>query len=166
MSSGSTVITIAANSGTLCVGGPAFSVTLSGDQTISNNTQTKIQLNTEVIDTNNCYDPTTNYRFTPTVAGYYAINAKILFAGTASRNYYLATQLFKNGSNLSYASGILSLVMGSGADASVGSSSIIYMNGTTDYLELYAYHYDYTATTTVAAKASSTNFNGCWIRGT
>ena len=144
--------------------GPAFSVTLSASQTITNNTYTKIQLNTEVIDTNNCYDPTTNYRFTPTVAGYYAINAKILFGGTYTRDYYFSTNLYKNGSALSYAAGFFSGIMGSGSDVSVSSSSIIYMNGTTDYLEMYAYHYDYTSTSTVLAKASGTNFNGTLVR--
>ena len=56
-------------------GGPTFSAYLSSGQTISNATHTKIQYNTEEWDTNNNYDNATNYRFTPTVAGYYQINA-------------------------------------------------------------------------------------------
>ena len=46
---------------------PAFEASLSADQTISNNSQTKVQFNTEDLDTNGCYDNSTNYRFTPTV---------------------------------------------------------------------------------------------------
>ena len=51
--------------------GPAFSVYLSSTQTISNATTTKIQFNAKEFDTNSNFDATTNYRFTPSVAGYY-----------------------------------------------------------------------------------------------
>ena len=50
---------------------PAFQATMSADQTLSDNTLTKIQFNQETFDTDGCYDPTTNYRFTPTTAGKY-----------------------------------------------------------------------------------------------
>ena len=55
---------------------PAFSVYLSSNQTgVTNSTSTKIQFNTKVFDTNSNFDSSTNYRFTPTVAGYYQLNA-------------------------------------------------------------------------------------------
>ena len=50
---------------------PAFEAFLSSNQTVTDNTTTKIQFNSEVFDTDNCYDNSTNYRFTPTVAGKY-----------------------------------------------------------------------------------------------
>ena len=43
---------------------PAFYATRSGAQSISNNTYTKLQVNTEVVDTNSAYDNSSNYRFT------------------------------------------------------------------------------------------------------
>jgi hypothetical protein len=46
---------------------PAFEARLSADQTISDDTLTKITLDTEIFDTNSDYDNSTNYRFTPTL---------------------------------------------------------------------------------------------------
>jgi len=43
---------------------PAFKVYLSSNQSVTNSTDTKINLNTEVFDTDNAFDNTTNYRFT------------------------------------------------------------------------------------------------------
>src|SRR6056300_1792706 len=48
---------------------PAFQATMSGNQNISTGTATKVQFDTEDFDTNSKYDHSTNYRFTPTVAG-------------------------------------------------------------------------------------------------
>jgi len=55
---------------------------------ITTNTWTKVPFNTEVYDTANCFD-TTNYRFTPSVAGYYQINATAyLYANSGSMSQY------------------------------------------------------------------------------
>ena len=143
--------------------GPAFSAYLSGNQTISNNTNTKLALNTERFDTNSCYD-TTNYRFTPNVAGYYQVNANVDFAGTAGRQYYFFTQPFKNGSGVANSAGLLSQAMGTGGDSCAGFSTLVYMNGTTDYLELYVYQYDYTASGTVQTTAGYTSFSATLVR--
>ena len=43
---------------------PAFFATLSADTTISDDTVTKVAANTEVFDTDSCYDNSSNYRFT------------------------------------------------------------------------------------------------------
>jgi hypothetical protein len=43
---------------------PAFEAYLGSDQTISDNTATKVQCGTKVYDTDSAYDNTTNYRFT------------------------------------------------------------------------------------------------------
>ena len=50
---------------------PAFEAYRSSNQTPSNDTLTKVQFNTEVYDTDNAYDNSTNFRFTPQVAGKY-----------------------------------------------------------------------------------------------
>jgi len=50
---------------------PAFHAKLSSTQTPSNDTEQKINVNTEDFDIDNCYDNSTNYRFTPTTAGKY-----------------------------------------------------------------------------------------------
>ena len=64
-------------------GGPAFKAYQSSAQTLANTTFTKISFDTEVFDTASCYDNSTNYRFTPNVAGYYYIKGMVRFAGTS-----------------------------------------------------------------------------------
>ena len=48
---------------------PAFEAYKTSNQTLTDNTLTKVQIETESFDTDNCYDNSTNYRFTPTVSG-------------------------------------------------------------------------------------------------
>ena len=60
---------------------PAFSAYLSADQTITDNTFTKIQFNTEVIDSDNTYDNSSNYRFTPGVVGKFIISTQVRVIG-------------------------------------------------------------------------------------
>ncbi len=50
---------------------PAFQAYLGAKQTVSSGTTTKINLNTEVFDSDSMYDASTNYRFLPTTAGKY-----------------------------------------------------------------------------------------------
>jgi hypothetical protein len=118
--------------------GPAFSAYhASSVQVINTTTFTKVQFNAETFDTANCFDPTTNYRFTPNVAGYYQINVT-LTSNYATLKRFLY-QIYKNGSN--FAGGV-DLDKGSAEASSfntVSSGALIYMNGTTDYLEVYVY---------------------------
>jgi len=78
---------------------PAFRARLSSNQSIPNNTQTKIQLDTEDWDTNNAFDSTTNYRFTvPTnQAGKYIFTAS-LTAENVDDGEFFSFNLYLNGS--------------------------------------------------------------------
>jgi hypothetical protein len=111
--------------------GPAFYVYRTANQSISASTNTKIQFNTEEFDTANCFDSTTNYRFTPNVAGYYQINGCGGFISSASNIFYL--QLWKNGST--YARGS-QIPFNSNGTLSI-FSNLVYLNGSTDYVEMY-----------------------------
>ena len=113
--------------------GPAFSAYRSGNQAISSGVYTKIQFNVEEFDTNNCYDSTTNYRFTPTVAGYYQINSS-LNNGPSSSPTAASIGIFKNGSAFKYGTYITA-----GTGMSVNVSNVVYLNGSTDYVEIYGY---------------------------
>ena len=62
---------------------PAFEAHLSADQSVSDAVLTKAEVDIEVFDTDNCYDNTTNYRFTPNVAGKYFVYAKVCLSGSA-----------------------------------------------------------------------------------
>ena len=153
-------VTFPAVTGTAMVSGnmPAFAAYQGTTQTLTSGVYTKIALNTERFDTNNNFDSTTNYRFTPTVAGYYQINYEI-YAGTTSTITQLVGALYKNGSVYEY--GIINTINNSQAYT---SSSLVYMNGTTDYLELYI-NVAGAGTLTATEAGGATNFmSGVLVR--
>ena len=125
VASGSAVLTTATAG--VPINGPAFSAYRGGTQAYSSNTYTKVQINTESFDTNSCYDSTTNYRFTPTVAGYYICTGQI----QTSAGTYVETDIYKNGVSHGY-------TQVSGAWG-IPVTQLIYFNGSTDYIELYAF---------------------------
>jgi hypothetical protein len=141
--------------------GPAFSAYINASsQNPTSATWTKITLTGKEFDTNSNFDNTTNYRFTPTVAGYYQINAEIYFNGAAVLTDVRAS-IYKNGSVNKQ--GTLSFGTGSWNNAFITLSNIIYMNGSTDYLELYGYNVSVTSPQFVGL-AGYTNFSGALIR--
>lgn len=112
---------------------PAFSAYQSVAQTgFSSAIFYKITFDVEEFDTNNNF---ASSRFTPTVAGYYQVSGGFSInvlnsAPTALVGFYKNGSFFKGGGN---GKGSPSNFVGAGA------SALIYMNGTTDYLELYGY---------------------------
>jgi hypothetical protein len=137
---GTNTATLPAATGTVMVSGnmPAFSAYLSGsDQTITTGTQTKLILNSEEWDTANCFDSTTNYRFTPTVAGYYQINATFRPSSSVTFTSALLT-LYKNGSSYYRMYEQIQGLSATGYNMPFMSTTV-YMNGSTDYLEIYGY---------------------------
>ena len=131
---------------------PTFSAYQSSAQTLTSATVTKVQFQTEEWDTANAFDSTTNYRFTPTVAGYYQVNANIQ-VGVSSTIIY--AYIYKNGSQFR---------QGQTAVNSVSSqvNSLVYLNGSTDYIEIYS---QLTVGQALAAGAYATYFNACLVRG-
>ena len=129
-------ITIPDTTGTMMVSGnmPAFSAGPNATQSISAGTWTKMQYNTEEFDTNSNYDASTNYRFTPTVAGYYQINGCAESTANSASGYFLVA-VYKNGSAFKYGQNYKSDTS-SGPSASI--ATLVYFNGSTDYFELYA----------------------------
>jgi hypothetical protein len=93
---GTNTLTLPASTGTIMVTGPAFSAYQSSGQVIGASVATKIQFQTEVFDTAAAFDSTTNYRFTPLVAGYYQATGGIYFGAGAQGNQLY---IYKNGSN-------------------------------------------------------------------
>jgi hypothetical protein len=142
--------------------GPAFSAYKSGNQTVSHNTLTKITFDTEAYDTNNNFASST---FTPTVAGYYQPSGSVYLTGTGGRQYVIAVFVYKNGAIATR--NTISMAMGTGGDTSIGvTSPLIYMNGSTDYMELYVYEYDYSASSsmTINGAATFTQFGASLVR--
>lgn len=139
--------TLISTGSTFAGNGPAFSAYQSAATTVLNNTNTKVAFNTEAFDTNSNYD-TTNYRFLPTVAGYYLVTA-VCRDGTGAGIGYIQTSISKTGTAIAYA-----LVPSGGFGPSPSITTLVYMNGSTDYLEVYYYQ---NSGGTVVLNASSTS---------
>jgi hypothetical protein len=79
---------------------PAFEAYLSSSSgTVSNNVATKVQFDTEIYDTDGTYDNSSNYRFTPGVAGKYFIYAQVyMYMGSSNVNVAII-HIYKNGSS-------------------------------------------------------------------
>jgi len=117
---------------------PAFLATRSSNQSIPNATYTKVQFDTEVFDTDSCYDNSTNYRFTPTVAGKYFVTAQAGFENFNGTGHRVIWTIYKNGSAYSIV-GDMALSTDSGADPALIISTTVDMNGSSDYLEVFVY---------------------------
>ena len=82
---------------------PAFSAKMSSDQGLSTNVNTKLNFNSELIDTDSAYDATTNYRFTVPSgkAGKYVFSLQVFARGQSVGNFnYICLKIYKNGSQL------------------------------------------------------------------
>ena len=110
---------------------PSFAAVMTGSVDIPNAIATKLPVNSVNWDTNNNYDYANNHRFQPTVPGYYLINGGFSYFDTKSTNtiayLYLNGGLWRSGN--------------SGAGSANGShvTALVYLNGTTDYVELFGY---------------------------
>lgn len=155
---GTNTITLPAATGTVGLDGPAFSAYASGVTNTANNTNTKIVLAAEAFDTANCFD-TSASRFTPNVAGYYQINGCVNCGGLYA---YTQAFIYKNGT--SHKAGMSNGGYSNYAGGSVSVSSVVYLNGTTDYIELY-WVQSAGFTVNSGSGESSTYFNGALVRG-
>jgi hypothetical protein len=136
--------------------GPAFSAYAASNQTgQSSGTWTKAIFATEEFDTNNNFASST---FTPTVAGYYQISGELDVGGTGLT--YAIISIYKNGSIYRRGSGLSATQ----SEQYVTVSSLVYLNGSTDYVEIYGYT---TAASGIIwyAGGGSGWFNGTLVRG-
>ena len=135
------------------VNGPAFSAYATTNQSLSGLANTKVLFDTKEYDTNTNFSSS---RFTPTVAGYYQLNAGVR---PNNSNAEAAAFIYKNGS--SYKSG-QNVAISLGTQNEVAISTLVYANGSTDYFEVYVY---LGSAGTSSGNSTSTWFNGCMVRG-
>lgn len=143
---------------------PAFEAYLSSDTTISNITNTKVQPDTKVFDTDNCYDNSTNYRFTPTVAGKYFVYGTVSFSES---NFYIQqfiAYIYKNGSVYKRNNNYLDTSKFSTV-ATGNVQAIIDMNGSTDYVELFCLTRYSSGTPNIESSNKSTYFGAYRLIG-
>ncbi len=139
--------------------GPAFRANRTANYSISQNTHTKVNFNEEDFDTNSNYDSTTNFRFTPTTAGYYKLSFSAGIVGTAGQ--LMTINLYKNGTAYQNGSGFDISSQGYGT---MSSSDLVYFNGSSDYAEVFAYTSSSGASILGEAGGTSSVFSGVWIR--
>ena len=134
--------------------GPAFSAYLSGSaQSVTGGVWTKLACNTEEFDTNSNYDNATNYRFTPTVAGYYQVSMGFNIGGGYAG--LVTGGIYKNGT-LNKQTGYQNSTW-----YQFSGSALVYCNGSTDYIEAYGF---INTSTTFGTGISSTYFQAAMIR--
>jgi hypothetical protein len=145
-SQGSGTITIGASGETINVVGtlqnngagvggansPYFQAYQSGSAQTIGATWTKVQINTEVVDSANAYDNSTNYRFTPQTAGKYFIYGQVTSATSTDMDRCMSG-IYLNGSRVSQTNSY------NGDSSSAHTATIVDLNGSSDYVELYGY---------------------------
>ena len=107
---------------------PACAVFSSTAQSIPANTPTRIEFDTAEFDVTGAFDLDNNL-FQPTVAGYYQVNCGCGLAAGSVQNY---TSIYKNG--IEYRR---STTSNEGGNTRL--STLLHLNGTTDYVEGYVF---------------------------
>jgi len=106
----------------------------NGNQLIGTGALTIVQTNAETYDSSNIHN-TGTYRTIPNVPGYYSVEAQITYqSGVDTKKYYC--DILKNG-------GLAARTIvrtGSAGAIAARCSDIIFCNGSTDFIELRAYH--------------------------
>lgn len=139
--------------------GPAFFARNDNTQSISNGSATKVQFDTQIVDTDNCYDHSTNYRFTPNIAGYYLIVGNVHVNSTSGT---LEVNIYKNGSRFS---NLAKNSSGSGGQ-SLCLTSLVSFNGSSDYVEIYVYQVSGSSKSLANGTTHTLNeFSGSFVRG-
>jgi len=111
----------------------------STNQSIAASVLTKLGYNSEVSDPKGDYDPTTNFRYTPSESGEYFVSAVANLANLADDKTAII-RITKNGLGISQSSTVTGRP--SAGSVSISTSTQIDMNGTTDFLEIFILHND------------------------
>lgn len=132
---------------------------------VASSTFTLIPYQVEEADTASCYNNTNAtvggippYAFRPNLAGYYQVNANINSSVSATGSIFIT--LFKNGSSYQYG-----VWVPNSSQAPIPTlSSIVYLNGSTDYIQIYG---NQSSGTTLNLGATSTlyKFTAAFLRG-
>ena len=157
-------ITFPGAAGTVMVSGnmPAFSVQGSlATQSISASTASKIIMwGTPEWDTTSAWNSANSY-YQPLVAGYYQVSATVAIgrASTSLSGGNYGIQIYKN--TTQYRTG-MTFNNGGTNDVYMTISSLVYLNGSTDYVAIYVFNG--TGSTTNVNSQSSQYFTACLVR--
>jgi hypothetical protein len=134
--------------------GPAFSYKSSSGQSLGNAANVKITFTTLDFDTTSGMYASS--RFTPTISGYYQISSLITAGGVSG---IIATSIWKNG--VAYKAGTQAALNAS--FTAVLTSGIVYLNGSTDYVEIYGIQTS-GASISLYADGAYNYFNGVLVK--
>jgi hypothetical protein len=109
---------------------------------VANGAATKVPLAIEDFDSNNFFDSVTNYRFQPTIAGYYHFDYGVQAAALSAVVQYVIAQLYKNGAiidgaDVGFHGSYVYIPAAPYPEAASTGSDIVFLNGSTDYIELF-----------------------------
>jgi hypothetical protein len=153
---GATIVNSGTQTGFGGTNTPNFQAKMSGAQTINHNTTTKIEFDTEIFDTAGAYDPTTNYRFTPQTSGKYNCNLILWCDGQGQGNLRIYNlKIKKNGSD--YLNVGWDMATGYQNNGRYCVNGIIEFNGSSDYIEAYAYQYTQDSSSSPVGSSSTEN---------
>ena len=139
--------------------GPAFyAKATEGNTSFAASTVVKISYTQEQFDTDNCYDPSTNYRFTPTKAGYYLITVAAEARSNSSSSGSNSIYLYKNGSS------IATTQINSDDPINTALTHIVSANGSSDFFEGYIFS-NMTSPFLNETTDGDCRFEGVWLRG-
>ena len=124
---------------------PAFSAYTTTTQALTGAVTTKVNFGGEVFDTNSNF---ASSRFTPTVAGYYQLTTALVYTAATFTDLYI----YKNGS-------VYQQIFGNYSSSTYFGSGtgLIYLNGTTDYAEIYVY--------SSGSLSITSSQQACWFSG-
>ena len=146
------------------VNGPAFAAGVDtgvSAQVISSGTQQKVNFTIEEYDTNSNFATS---RFTPTVEGYYQLNASVRLDGGGPGTGECMIVLYKNGTEYHRGWNSSGTDFATGGWFSMSVSSQAYANGSTDYFEIYVQQTS-GVNRNVTRGANISWFNGTMVRG-
>ena len=150
--------TAAAARATLGLNGPAFRAHAASNQSVTSGVDTRVTLGTEVFDTASCF---ASSRFTPNVAGYYMLSGSVRVQAT---NLQLAAcYIYKNGAG-EVTGSLNTLSTASSSPRKVVVSGLVYLNGTSDYVELFANGIGTSPIFQYSSGANASDFHGFLAR--
>jgi hypothetical protein len=153
--------TLPAATGDVMVSGnmPAFSAYASQNQSVTTATFTKVTLDVEEFDTNSNF---ASSRFTPTVAGYYQISGSVQISVSSGSSLRGLASIYKNGSE--FKRGGYQWPNSSGSTSTYQVSSVVYLNGSTDYVELWGFNESANSPKFDGSGGIACYFSGCLVR--
>jgi hypothetical protein len=123
-------------------------------QAITVNVYSKVIFDTATLNPGTGYN-TANGRFTPDVAGWYEVDAAISLEGSTTTDNVQAA-VYKNGAAARRLAVFNTVTTTNMNTMEIGGSGLVYLNGTTDYVEIFVYRGQGSGTAAVSGNSTGT----------